>query len=347
MKNIVTNALYKQDIEESITSIVSLEKLQHKSILVTGASGLIGSAIVDLLLALNENHFFDMSIFACGRDLANLEHRFGSDRKGLYLVNYDTSVKPSFDFSVDYMIHGASPASPDLYVSKPVETMTSNFLGMYNLLEFAKNKEVSKVVYISSSEVYGTGVGQEAIVEDFIGNLDHLNVRSSYASSKRATETLCISYAEEYGLDVTIVRPGHIYGPSAQKNDKRVSSYFMTEAIKGHDIVMKSEGMQLRSYCYSLDCASAILSVLLKGKSAQSYNISNAHSVITIREMAKIIANVAEVTLKFDLPTEAEQKQSNPMSNASLNSQKLEDLGWKGLFDADTGFVHTYKILKG
>lgn len=344
--NLLSSNGYKDQVEQSLSSIVGSQGLENKAILVTGASGLIGSTIVDQLIVLNLSYQLGITIYCCGRNLSALEERFGLDHDFCHFVAYDASKALEIDQEIDFIIHAASPASPDLYVKQPVETMTSNFLGMYNLLEFAKAKNVSKIVYVSSSEVYGVGEINDPIKEDYIGKVDHLNIRSSYASSKRATETLCMSFADEFGLDIKIVRPGHIYGPSAKSSDQRVSSFFMTEALKGHAIIMKSSGEQLRSYCHSLDCASAILTVLLLGKSGEVYNISNPNSIITIRQMAELIAQVAKVDLVMDLPDEQDQRQANPMQNASLNSDKLEKLGWVGAFPASEGFQATYDVLK-
>ncbi|KGM36334.1 NAD-dependent epimerase/dehydratase family protein [Streptococcus sinensis] len=343
---LLSNYFYKSDVKESLSTIVNVADLKEKSILITGGSGLIGSSIVDQLLLLNDLRNFNIKIYCCGRNLSYLKERFGAETSFLKFVAYDAAVIPDFDFDIDFIIHAASPASPELYVNQPVETMTSNFLGMYNLLSYAKNAGVSKVLYVSSSEVYGLSSSDQPLEENYIGLVDHLNVRSSYANSKRATETLCESFVSEYALNITIVRPGHIYGPSAKVTDNRVSSFFMNEAIAGRDIVMKSTGSQLRSYCYSLDCASAILSVLLSGKSGQAYNISNPNSIITIKQMAEIIARVGNVKLIMDIPSKQDLKQANPMQNASLKSDKIESLGWKGLFDAKVGFGNTYRILK-
>ena len=343
---LLSNNLYKSDVKESLSSIVNVADLKEKSILITGASGLIGSSIVDQLLLLNDLRNFNIKIYCCGRNLSYLKERFGSETSFLKFVAYDATVVLDFDFDIDFIIHAASPASPELYVNHPVETMISNFLGMYNLLSYAKNARVSKVLYVSSSEVYGLSSSDQLLEENHIGLVDHLNVRSSYASSKRATETLCESCVSEYALNIIIVRPGHIYGPSAKITDNRVSSFFINEAIAGRDIVMKSTGSQLRSYCYSLDCASAILSVLLSGESGQVYNISNPNSVITIKQMAEIISQVSNVKLIMDIPDNQDIKQANPMQNASLRSDKIESLGWKGLFDAKVGFGNTYRILK-
>ena len=157
---------------------------------------------------------------------------------------------------------------------------------------------------------------------------------------------MCVSYADEYKVEAVIIRPGHIYGPTAVESDNRVSSTWAYDVARGKDIVMKSDGNQIRSYCYCLDSASAIITVLLKGENVHAYNISNPNSIISIREMAEILAKSAGVQLKTELPTEAEKKGFNPMSNSSLDSTQLLELGWKGLFNAERGFSHTVEIIK-
>ena len=147
-------------------------------------------------------------------------------------------------------------------------------------------------------------------------------------------------------MESVIVRPGHIYGPTATESDNRVSSAWAYDVARGKDIVMKSDGTQIRSYCHCLDSASAILKVLLKGENRHAYNISNPDSVINIRQMAELLAKSAGVQLKMELPTEEEKKGFNPMSNSSLDSTELLALGWKGLFSAEQGFSHTVEILK-
>ena len=161
---------------------------------------------------------------------------------------------------------------------------------------------------------------------------------------KRSAETLCVNYAEEYGADAVIVRPGHIYGPTASVNDSRVSSSFAYKAAKGEDIVMKSDGMQLRSWCYCLDCASGILKVLLRGRTANAYNIPG--EIMTIREMSEMLAKFGGVKVIREGASEDERRIFNPMNNSSLDGSKLQALGWKNIFDAQTGFRHTVEILR-
>ena len=176
-----------------------------------------------------------------------------------------------------------------------------------------------------------------------------LNSRNSYSVGKRAAETLCVSYADEDGVESVIVRPGHIYGPTATRSDNRVSSAWAYDVAEGKDIAMKSDGAQIRSYCYCLDCASAILKVLLRGENCQAYNISNPDSVINIRQMAELLAKSAGVQLKMEFPSEEEKKGFNPIvvksgalykvqvgayskiDNAKNMQKKLKGFGYKSI----------------
>lgn len=333
---------------QKAAQVIDKEYLQNRSILITGATGLIGSAIVDLLLWMNKHYALGVLVYAASRDISKVYDRFKpfSAEDGLFAIKYDALQKICFDFHVDYIIHAASNANPEEYITYPVDTMLGNIIGIRELLEYAKCIGAKKTIYVSSSEVYGIRSGTTAIKENEYGYVNLLNSRSSYAMGKRATETLCISYAKQYGCNVSIVRPGHIYGPTAQNTDHRVVSEFARLVAQEKDIVLKSEGTQIRSYCHCLDCATAILTVLNKGKPAEAYNISNKDSVITIRQMAELLASYGKVKLLFDLPTKSEREAFNPMENSSLDSERLEQLGWYGVFDPEEGFENTVTAMK-
>ena len=341
--------LWRSDLDETIGQLDELKSLSGKRILITGCTGLICSAVVDVLIRWNETHEEKIIILAAARDEQKTIARFApyTEKEWFIYVPYNSaSAEKSQTIPADYIIHGASNASPDKIVKEPVETMLSNVFGMKCLLDQAKEQGAEKVLFISSSEVYGKKEGSQPYKVGEYGFIDLLNPRNSYSVGKRAAETLCISYGAEYGVRSVIVRPGHIYGPTAMASDKRVSSAWAYAAARGEALVMKSDGAQIRSYCYCLDCASAILKVLIKGEDCRAYNISNPDSIISIREMAEILARSGEVELKMDLPTEAEKKGFNPMQNSSLDSEELLALGWRGLFDAERGLGHTVEILK-
>lgn len=338
---------YKEDLKTAAESLPFLEELRNVSVLVTGATGLICSAVIDMLLWYNESRQAGITVYAAGRSEAGFRDRFGSysGRTDLIFVPYDTARPITFDFEADYIIHGAGNAHPSVISGKPVETMLDSFVGINGLLEYAREVSAKRALFISSSEVYGIKNTSEPFSEEEYGYVDLLNARASYPVGKRAAETLCVSYGAEYGVDTVIVRPGHIYGPTATESDSRVSSAFAYDVLKGRELVLKSRGSQIRSYCYVLDCVTAILAVLMRGKSGEAYNISNPSSVMTIREMAEGFAKAGNVSLRFELPDNKEKSAFNPMDNSSLKSDKLQALGWRGVFDAETGIEHTVRIM--
>jgi len=346
--NIYDSIIWRKDVEKAMTILPELEKLSGKSVMITGCTGLICSAVIDVIIRWNETHPAKIHILAAGRSEQKVVERFEpyAHKDWFVYLPYDAVSENTFPIGCDYIIHGAGNASPDKIVSEPVETMLSNFMGMKHLLDLAKEQNTKRLLFISSSEVYGIRQHDRPSKTDDYGWIDLLNPRSSYSIGKCAAETLCAAYYDEYRVESVIVRPGHVYGPTAMESDQRVSSAWAYAVARGNDIVMKSDGSQIRSYCYCLDSATAILKVLLQGKPVHAYNISNPDSIITIREMAEILTKKAGVKLKMEPPTEAEKKGFNPMRDSSLDSTELIDLGWRGLFDAENGLAHTVDILK-
>ena len=342
MNDILKNEIYLSDIERTLANL-DLSKMTNKSILITGGLGLILSSVVDLLIKYNEQNNANINIFIANINEGRFATRYGSYSYIKYLP-YDATRPINFNIAVDYIIHGAGVTSPELYVSMPVETMLSNFNGVLNLLEYAREHSVERMLYISSSEVYGTKDTSDAFEENRFGSVNINSIRSSYSEAKRASEVLCKSYTSEYDVDTVIVRPGHIYGPTASPRDRRISSEFAFLAAQGKPLEMKSLGLQKRSYCYSLDCAAAILVALINGEKGESYNIGH-DEVTSIREMAQMIAEAGNVELKINEPTEADLRQFNPMDNSSLNNKKIKAIGYRDSFSVREGLSHTVNIL--
>lgn len=341
--------LWINDIDTVLAILPELHRLQNQSVMITGTSGLICSAVTDILIRYNETHDSKIQIYAAGRNEYTMKDRFSVffNRDYFHFVYYDSlRTDNRFDFHCDYIIHGAANSSPKRIINEPVETMLGNFIGVKYLLDFAKETEAKRMLYISSSEVYGKKARNGSAHPDDYGYIDILVPRNSYSIGKQAAETLCISYANEYGLNPVIIRPGHIYGPTANKTDDHISSEWAYDVANGKNIIMKSDGSQIRSYVYCLDCASAILKVLLCGKPCKAYNISNPVSVISIKTMAELLCKAGGVKLNLEVASQEEQSGFNPMSNSSLDSSALINLGWTGCFDAETGFNHTVEILK-
>ena len=309
------------------------------SVLLTGATGLIGSAVAERLVSDSR-----CRVIAACRNISRVRDKFGYSGECIY---YDALTSVNFNINVDVIIHAAGLASPELFVSRPVETMMANVFGVKELLEYARRVKANKVIYVSSSEVYGKAAPRkDGFREEDYGFVDVLDVRSSYPMGKRAAETLCMSYAKEYGVNVSIVRPGHIYGPTASPKDRRVSSAFAWQAARGEPIVMKSAGTSLRSYTHCDDCASAIMTVVEKGLPGEAYNIANRGGVCSIRQMAEIMADEGGVELRFENASEADAVAFNPMNNSCLDPTKLESLGWRGKIGYEEGFRQTVRCLR-
>lgn len=335
---------YQEDILRIFEQDLPWEKLSGANILVTGATGLIGGCLVETLL-LNPKR--DYQVYASGRNKERAMLRFKNfvDDATFHFVEYDVMQPFRNDVYFDYIVHAASNANPKFYATQPVEVMKANFDGVANLMEYGINHGMKRFLYVSSGEVYGEGDGR-TFTEDYSGYVDCAKPRSCYPSSKRAAETLCVSYAAEYGADVVIARPCHTYGPHFTEQDNRVYAQFIRNVLRGEDIMMKSTGEQFRSWCYVVDCVSALLHILLKGESGEAYNIADADSNISICELAEIIAAIGGRKVVIDLPDADEKRGFNPVTKSVFSIEKLEGLGWSPHNHIQTGLLHTISELK-
>lgn len=336
---------YWQDIDKTVSAVPGLEKLNNTTVLLTGATGLIGSSVADLIFHLNQRYHAGIRLILAGRSADRIARRFYpfAEQTDYEFLPFDATQYSDFmdGITPDYVIDAASNANPALFDQEPVQTMLCNIIGVDSLLRNMVHSHAKRFLYISSSEVYGQKSSPAPYKEDEYGFVDILNPRACYPTSKRAAETLCAAYAKEYGVDSVIVRPGHIYGPAITTTDARASAQFTWDVLAGNNILMKSPGRQLRSYCFSMDCASAILCVLLNGTTGEAYNISNKDSIVSIRELAEMLAQKANCHIEFAQASDAEQRSYNLMDNSSLNAEKLEQLGWKGIYNLEQGVEKT------
>lgn len=300
--------------------------LKDCNILVTGATGLIGSCLVEVLMSRPNK---DYHVYASGRNEERAKARFAefADDPAFHFFKYDVMKPLEGDIHFDYIIHAASNASPNFFATKPVEVIKSNIYGVSNLMDYGREHGLKRLLFLSSGEVYGEGDGR-VFTEDYSGYVNPTSPRSCYPSSKRAAETLCVSYGAEYGIETVIARPSHTYGPNFTESDNRVYAQFIRNVLKDEDIVMKSTGLQFRSWCYVVDCASALLYILLKGENGQAYNIADASSNISIKELAEMIAEIGGKKVVFDLPSDLEKAGFNIVTKSVFSTEKLEKLGW-------------------
>lgn len=326
---------------------LDLGSLAGRTVLVTGASGLVGSSLCDLLLRANETMGLRATIVLAGRSEGRIRDRFRHWGDGAYrYAHHDSALPLGFGFDADYVFHCASNAHPRLFVERPAETLAENVLGTSNVLSYARDHGTTRVLYVSSSEVYGQREGMEPYREDQQFYVDPLSPRSCYPNAKRACETLCASYGAEYGVDCVIARPGHVWGPMVTGSDSRAHAQFAREAAAGRDIVMKSPGGQLRSYVYAVDCAGALLAILLCGETGQAYNVGAPGFTCTIRQLADALAVAGGVRVVRDFPTDEEAAGYNPMSCSALDCSKLASLGFEAQSSLEEAARQTVECMR-
>lgn len=336
---------YQQDILKICQSDLPWAELSGCNILITGATGLIGGCMVETLML---NPKKDYNVYASGRNEERARNRFRNyvNDNSFHFIRNDVIRPLECDIRFDYIIHAASNASPNFFAQKPVEVIKSNIDGVVNLIEYGLKHGMMRFLYVSSGEVYGEGDGR-VFTEDYSGYVNCATPRACYPSSKRAAETLCVAYATEYGADVVIARPCHTYGPYFTEQDNRVFAQFIRNVLQGEDIVMKSTGEQFRSWCYVVDCVSALLYILLKGEKCQAYNIADKSSNITIRELANMIAEIGGGEVMMDIPDADEKKGFNVVSKSVFSTEKIEMLGWRPLeCDMRTKMKSTINMVK-
>ena len=339
---------YWGDVASCICNIPEIEKLYNKNLLITGATGMLASPVVDIVSFLNREKNAGIKLIIAGRNRQRTLDRFAGviKEEDIKFVEFDANYMYKLNVEADYIIHAASNADNGMFLKEPAETLFSNVVGVKSMLDLNVKNKGSRLLYVSSSEVYGElPEKSDYIKETDYGYVDVLSTRSCYPNGKRAAETLCSCYITEYGADVVIARPGYIYGPTIKESDKRASAAFTFDAAAGRNIVMKSKGEQLRSYCYMLDCATALLTILLKGECGQAYNISNKDAIVSIRDVAEALAKAGGVSVVFENPSDAEKSSYNTMKNSALDASKLEALGWKGMYGLSEGIERTLKYL--
>lgn len=265
-----------------------------------------------------------------------------SIRQDLVLITHDVSEPLSLPYPIHYIIHAASPASPRFYKDAPLSVIYPNVLGTINMLNLARTNPVRSILYFSSGEVYGEFAGE--IDENAYGIVDPTSLRSCYAESKRMGENLCIAYASEYGLPVKIARPFHTYGLGMKLDDGRVFADFVRSVVMGEDIVLTSSGEAKRSFLYLSDATLAYFLILTKGANNEAYNVANEQAVVSIKELAQIIASLfPEKGLKVRFEPPNESYMPSPILSCDVKTAKLNALGFSPKVSIEEGFSKTIR----
>lgn len=321
------------------------EMIRGKRFLITGATGLVGQAVIKYLRALN----CEVDIIALVRNKEKAVKILGEETKKFRYLIGDIKFVEIENLAINYIIHGASQTSSKAFVYEPVETIMTAFLGTKNMLEVGKKNAVESFVYLSSMEVYGYPLTDEKINENYNSNLDPMTVRSCYPESKRMCENLCVSYASEYGIPAKVVRLTQTFGPGVSYMDGRVFAEFARCVIEKKNIILKTKGETKRNYLYIEDAVKAILTVLLEGNSGEAYNVANEETYCSIFEMANMVVenwSNSGIQVLIDDKKNTEKLGYAPVLHMNLDTSKIRKLGWKPECDLKTMFDRMISYMK-
>lgn len=326
------NSIFREDIADiNKATFIPWEQLKNSTVFITGATGLIGSALIRVLSYMNETRQLNISLLALVRDAERAKEIFSKEIAAGYLKfivgRVEEPIKVDEGIPIDYVIHGASQTASKKFVTQAVETIKTAVTGTENLLALAKQKKVKGFVYLSSMEVYGYPLRGHKVIEEEIGALSPLDLRNSYPLSKQLCEMMCCAYAKEYGVPTKIIRLTQTFGPGVHENDQRIFAYFAKCVLEKKDIVLKTKGETERCYLYTMDAVTAILTVLLKGLPGEAYNAADSSTYCSIREMAEKVAADGGISVKYDITDEAAQGFPRTLY-MNLDTTKLENLGW-------------------
>jgi UDP-glucuronate decarboxylase len=339
-----------EDLEFILSHDVDWERLAGKTVLVTGANGFLPAYMVDTILRLNEKSLGEKArVLALARNTSRAEKRFAmyQGRKDFALVIQDVCEEFRIDEPIDFIVHGASQASPKYFGSDPIGTLSANVLGTRNALVLAERNKTESFLFFSSGEVCGKlRPDQMPMSEGIYGPLDPTDIRACYAESKRMGELMCSSWRHQRGIPTKVVRPFHTYGPGMRLDDGRVFADFVSCILQNRDLVMHSEGTHTRAFCYLADATAAYFKVLLEGDPGIAYNVGNDAAEISIRDLAEmLVRSFPEKGLKVVCRPESMPsgylRHDQPRNCPDLT--RIRALGWSPSTSLETGFRRTVR----
>jgi UDP-glucuronate decarboxylase len=343
-------------ISEDLAAVVeaassAVTRLSGAKVLIAGAAGFLPSYVVDAVAFANERsgsspcHLICVDNFKTGVP-ERLSHLEG--RSDVSFIKHDIT-KPLTAIEPDYILHGASIASPTWYRQFPLETVDINVTGTRLLLELARSVGAQGFLYLSSSEIYGDPPPDRVpTTEDYWGHVSSLGPRACYDESKRLAETLCMIYFRSFGLPVKIVRPFNVYGPRLRLDDGRVVPDMISDVLADRQITLYSDGRATRSFCYVRDAAAAIINVLAADVSGEAFNVGNDEEV-SIRQLAETVDEISGNGLGVRMAQSADPEYAtdNPQRRRPDLEKIRRVIGWAPTVSLKEGIDRTIRYYRG
>lgn len=334
----------QRDIDIIFKSPIDWECFRNKTVLVTGATGRLGMYIVEALNKADIDWNLNITIVALARNKRKLEEVFGQTMllPNIHALVQDVIEPIKWDGDVHYIFHTAGLASPMDFTNWPVDTLWGHVQGTRNVLELAREKKSKKILYVSTVEIYGEWKSEIGIKEDDMGPVHCDNARACYQESKRLCETMLATYEEQYNIHYVGVRLCHTFGPGISLEDGRAFSEFIKNVLEEKNIVLQTDGSAMRTYTYVADAIGAMFLAFTKGKD-NYYNIANLDSLISIRDLAELIASLdPNKKTKVVYANQAEQKfKYLPFKLGILNIDRITKLGWSPKIGIEDSFRYT------
>ena len=327
---------------------INLDPLNSTTLLVTGATGLIGSMTCKVLSCIGLEQNLNIKIIAMVRNISKAHETFSDVmvNGNITFLEQDVTEPINLSETVDYIIHTACPTASNTFITKPVETIQAIVCGTMNIMEFAKENGCESVVYLSSMEAYGQILHENLLKPENVGYINPLSLRSCYPEGKRMAENLCVGYFSEYGVPVKVIRLAQTFGPGIPVTDNRVFAQFIRSVRSNENIVMFTEGGSKRMYLDTMDAVSAVLTVLLKGESGQVYNAGNPSNYCSIKEMAElVIREFGNGSSKLVIDRSKDVGQYPPDNMLYLDVAPLQALGWNPLYDLKTMYERMINMM--
>lgn len=351
----MTNPILLKDMEDIYTRNVEWKKLNGKTVLLTGAYGMLASYVVYFLLYLKTQKNINVNLVAIVRNKEKFFDKFPGTKEmaAVQVIQNNLSEPLHINGKIDYIIHAASLASPQYYSVCPVDVLSPNILGTYYLLQLAREKRCSGFLLFSTCDVYGTPISRNGLIdENSYGSMDTLDIHNCYSESKRMAETICKSFQVQYNVPIKIARIAHTYAPTMDiEKDPRVFASFVKNIVFGQNIEMKSDGAGKRSFCYITDAIAGYFTILLNGEVGEAYNVCNTDQFVSIRELAECLTSLyPEKNLRV-IRKERDKSEHYTENNLLIgcervpNNEKLKKLGWNARIEIKEGFKRVIEYI--